>query len=569
MRSSADNWMLLWWVRAALLIFVVAGANAYQSNLNAFALNQHHRTSNALQTACAQHVSKRPLQPTNVKCRIISSTSTSTSTALPASPSSVPLDVVLSSSSIISSTNNWGNIATLSLTASLAQLLGKTTLIGKLLGAPVTAMALTFCLSSVNWIPTLSSATVSSAASSSTSTIKWNTLLPPGGSLASTFLQGISLTLATPLLLLGTSLRGRALQQCGALLGSFCFASLGTLAGAMLAFSPLFSIQQSLVTSLPNSDGVKIAAALLAKNIGGGINYMAVCSCLGASAESVAAGLCVDNVMALVYFPLVSLLASKYDDVMDDDNSIDERGGVVEDESDHAIEDNTNESKDSSSPIEALSHAFTLAAVLTALGQYMNSKLHHLPACSSQINLSLPITTLLAVLFSTYYPPNIFLSPTSSSSLSHNNTNDAKSNNIAKAGETLGTALLYLFFATAGAPGWRLKDSIQQSFPSIASFLVILYSVHGSVLYAIKKLVDAWCCTTDGDKNHKNTFWRNVVAPQRLLVGSSAAIGGPATAAALAKSFEWKSLLTPSLLVGNVGYAIATFIGLLFYGAFR
>ena len=185
----------------------------------------------------------------------------------------------------------------------------------------------------------------------------------------------------------------------------------------MLAFSPLFSIQQSLVTSLPNSDGVKIAAALLAKNIGGGINYMAVCSCLGASAESVAAGLCVDNVMALVYFPLVSLLASKYDDVMDDDNSIDERGGVVEDEIDHAIEGNTNESsKDSSSPIEALSHAFTLAAVLTALGQYMNSKLHHLPACSSQINLSLPITTLLAVLFSTYYPPNIFLSPTSSSS---------------------------------------------------------------------------------------------------------------------------------------------------------
>ena len=63
-------------------------------------------------------------------------------------------------------------------------------------------------------------------------------------------------------------------------------------------------------------------------------------------------------------------------------------------------------------------------------------------------------------------------------------------------------------------------------------------------------------------------FWKKVVAPQRLLTASSAAIGGPATAAALAQSHNWESLLTPSLLVGNVGYAIATFIGLIFYGLF-
>ena len=67
----------------------------------------------------------------------------------------------------------------------------------------------------------------------------------------------------------------------------------------------------------------------------------------------------------------------------------------------------------------------------------------------------------------------------------------------------------------------------------------------------------------------KHRFWKKVVAPQRLLVASSAAIGGPATAAALAKSFRWESLLTPSLLVGNFGYAVATFIGLLFYGVYR
>jgi len=327
---------------------------------------------------------------------------------------------------------------------------------------------------------------------------------------------------------------------------------------------------------------------------------MAVCSCLGASSEAVAAGLCVDNVMALVYFPMVSVLASKYGDVVvvqEKDDDDDDVGGsnvdVAVDSKDGKYENNGSES---SSPIEALSHAFTLAAILTALGQFCNSKLHLLSkllgrtidtttTASSSINLSLPITTLLAVLFSTYYPPNRFLSPTTTTTSTHdendNGANHINANNaIAKAGETLGTSLLYLFFATAGAPGWRLKDSIQRSFPPIASFLVVLYGIHGAVLWGAKTLVDyartsekdaasAADDDDDDDSTEEKGFWRNVVAPQRLLVASSAAIGGPATAAALAKSFEWKSLLTPSLLVGNVGYAVATFIGLIFYGVFR
>ena len=151
--------------------------------------------------------------------------------------------------SVISPADNWGNVAVLSLAASLAQVLGRSTAPGKLLGAPVVAMALTFVLSSVGWFPG-----------------SRRTLLPSGGSPASAFLQGTTLTLATPLLLLGTSLRGDALGRCGALLGSFAVASLGTLAGAVLAFSS--NIRQAMVTALPHGDGAKIAAALLAKNIG-------------------------------------------------------------------------------------------------------------------------------------------------------------------------------------------------------------------------------------------------------------------------------------------------------------
>ncbi|KAL3760055.1 hypothetical protein ACHAWU_006603 [Discostella pseudostelligera] len=511
------------------------------------------------------------------------------------------------SDSILSPSDTWGNIATLAFSASLAQLLGKTTTIGKLLGAPVTAMALTFVLSSVGLIPTRmtpSGTATTTAIASSTTTSKWKlkTLLPPGGSPTSSLLQGISLTLATPLLLLGgtTGLRRRPQQQeesaggatsssLGPLLASFTIASLGTLLGSILAISLPYvrNTLQSSLTSGGTNDGIIIASALLAKNIGGGINYMAVCACLGASTESIAAGLCVDNVMALAYFPYVSYLASKYEDVAESS------GHPNADADDEVAVDggNTNVSSSSSSSIESFSHAFTLAAVLTSLGQFLNSKLHQIKNSinvsknPSSLNLSLPITTLLTVLFSMYYPPNIFLSPTtttstkqddetttSGSSRSRNRSDGQISNNaIAQAGETLGTSLLYLFFATAGAPGWRLKDSIRQSFPSIASFLMILYGVHGMVLWGCRKLImTATSTIKDDEKNHDHSkFWKMAVAPQRLLVASSAAIGGPATAAALAKSVQWESLVTPGLLVGNIGYAVATFIGLLFYSVYR
>ena len=52
----------------------------------------------------------------------------------------------------------------------------------------------------------------------------------------------------------------------------------------------------------------KLAAALTAKNIGGGLNYVAVASTLGVSPPALSAGITADNFFALLYFPLVSWL---------------------------------------------------------------------------------------------------------------------------------------------------------------------------------------------------------------------------------------------------------------------
>jgi len=41
-------------------------------------------------------------------------------------------------------------------------------------------------------------------------------------------------------------------------------------------------------------------------------------------------------------------------------------------------------------------------------------------------------------------------------------------------------------------------------------------------------------------------------------------VGGPTTAAAMASSKRWKSLIVPSMLVGVLGYTVATFLGIAF-----
>ena len=47
-----------------------------------------------------------------------------------------------------------------------------------------------------------------------------------------------------------------------------------------------------------------------------------------------------------------------------------------------------------------------------------------------------------------------------------------------------------------------------------------------------------------------------------LYLASNANVGGPTTAAAMAQAKEWKLLVLPALLVGVLGYALATALSL-------
>lgn len=389
----------------------------------------------------------------------------------------------LPSTPLVAATDTWGNWATLTGTATISQLAGKTTKIGRLLGPPVTAMAITFLLASIG-------------------------VLAPGGTPAAKSMQLLSLQLATPLLLLGADLRDCA-SRCGPLLYAFLLASFATSAACIVAWRASGKMLQTAL----GVDGLIIAAALMAKNIGGGINYVAVCRSLNASPAAVAAGLCVDNLFALVYFPVTSALASGRPDVITSDNC------DATDENDDLMLENQPIS------VQQASTALSLAAVLTWIGEKIGGTV-----------AALPITTLVSVLVASRAPSSFM-------------------KNVQPASHMIGTVCLYLFFATAGAPGLAVADSVKAALVPLGLFLTLLYGVHGIILSASHYL---W-----GQKSPASPF-----VPQRLLVASSAAIGGPATAVALAQANGWKSMIAPSLLVGNLGYAIATFCGIAFHAFF-
>ena len=459
--------------------------------------------------------------------------------------------------SLVAADDSWGNLATLAAVGVAAQHLGNSTAVGRLLGAPVTAMATTFALASCG-------------------------VLSPGGTPSSRALQKLSIQFATPWILLGADFGGggasnnsddldgaagaRRTPSTAPLVFGFGLASLATLVGGWVGWKVAGA---SLVASaLGSHDGLAIAAALLAKNIGGGINYVAVCAALRASPEAIATGLCIDNIGALVYFPISNVLAGRYPDVAP------EEAGTEENPSAGHPPEAATATAAARHPMtsESISVAFFAASTLLWLGEFLAARVLRSP--SAQI----PVVTLLAVVLAGIVAPAV-ASRTGTAADRGPWPLPLLPRGLKPTCDTLGTVCLYLFFTTAGAPGIKVARSMVSALWPLSVFSVLLYAIHGSLLAACYQFGSRESrlarfrnrntrgapATAEGSSWH----WRDVVAPQRLLVASSSAIGGPPTSVALARTVGWDSLVVPALLVGNIGYAVSTFVGIAFYYYFR
>ena len=132
-----------------------------------------------------------------------------------------------------------------------------------------------------------------------------------------------------------------------------------------------------------------------------------------------------------------------------------------------------------------------------------------------------------------------------------------------------------------GAPllqaGWVGGDfgTILGGAPLLLAFLLLLYLVHLSVVLGLGALLRAARRACAAPPKAEGGMCDALVggAPELplslLLTASNANIGGPATACALAVGCGWEGLKTPALLVGNLGYAVATPLAILMFRCLR
>lgn len=103
----------------------------------------------------------------------------------------------------------------------------------------------------------------------------------------------------------------------------------------------------------------------------------------------------------------------------------------------------------------------------------------------------------------------------------------------------IGALFMYVFFVTIGA-GANLEEVLGAALP-ILLFIAVMVLVHIAVIILAGR------------------FLRLDLA--EVMIASNACILGPPTAAALAASKGWRELVAPGILVGLLGYALGTFIG--------
>lgn len=250
----------------------------------------------------------------------------------------------------------------------------------------------------------------------------------------------------------------------------------------------------------------QLAGIFTGTYIGGGLNFAAVAEATNMQNDSVlAAAVAADNVitnlhfLVIIFIPGIAWMAKRF----------------PTHHMDHAVAVDT-ETQDKVHHIAELSVAGLLASLalafaLAAIGKFV-ANLIGIP------DYSILVITVLALCVATFLPGQV---------------------KQLSGYQEAGVVMMFIFLASVGASAdiWKLIEIA----PVLFAYAAFIVTVHLVILFAVGKL------------------FRLDLA--ELAMASAVLIGGPSSAPALASAKGWQGLLIPGLLLGSLGYAIGSFIG--------
>ena len=306
-----------------------------------------------------------------------------------------------------------------------------------------------------------------------------------------------------PLFLMKADLK-KIFFETGRMTLAFLLASLGTVLGAILAFS-LIDIGENQAAA---------AGTFTATYIGGTVNYAALVDLTGLARNDpnfVSSATAVDNLFSGLFLAMLAVLPGWHWLA---------RRFVTRDHSKAEVEVDASEPAGKATAATLL-YSAAFALVVLALGDLLTG-LAVAQWGEAAGNWRYAIITVLALIPATAFPKTM-------ASL--------------HGGYELGIGLSFVFFAAIAAGADVI--GLVQTAPILIALIAILLTVHAIVTFGLGSILK--------------------FSLPELITASNAAILGATTAPALAAAKGWKDLVTPGVLVGVFGYAIGTVIATAVY----
>ncbi|MEB7656736.1 DUF819 family protein [Mammaliicoccus vitulinus] len=315
--------------------------------------------------------------------------------------------------------------------------------------------------------------------------------------------------LAIPLLLFRSNIF-KIWKESRRLLFIFLISSIGTVVGVAVAFLLLHQF-------IPELD--KIGAMMTGSYIGGGVNFAALSTKFQTPGELVSATVVADNsVMAFYFIVLITLPNLKF---------IKKHFKRLHTENNQS-EGNNAEAywKRNEISLKDIAYSFAIAFSLVAISFKISEIVNSVVPKSNpfmeilvsiigdQFLLLTTLTLIIVAIFSQFFEK-------------------------LNASDELGTFLIYIFFVVIGVPA--SIPIIIKTAPLLFIFVAIILIFNLAITLSFGKL-----------------FKFNI---EEMLLASNANAGGPTTAAALAISKGWHSLVGPILIIGTLGYVIGNYVG--------